>query len=98
MGQPSGYNTATPLHALQRGTTPVDCPVCGQREMTRVEPRSGNTTHGWAAVLCCCACLGCIPYLMSSLKDVDHHCGKCGVMLATWHNSGRVEVHHAVRN
>lgn len=35
---------------------------------------------------------------MSSLKDVDHYCGKCGTMLATWHNSGRVEVHHAVRN
>ncbi|KAF7125603.1 hypothetical protein CNMCM5793_001842 [Aspergillus hiratsukae] len=45
MAQPSGYNTATPLHALQRGPTPVDCPVCGQREMTRVEPHSGNTTQ-----------------------------------------------------
>ncbi|GFF42245.1 conserved hypothetical protein [Aspergillus lentulus] len=98
MGHPSGYNTATPLHALQRGPTPVDCPVCGHREMTRAEAHSGNTTHGWAAVLCCCFCLGCIPYLMSSLKDVDHYCGKCGVMLATWHNSGRVDVHHAVRN
>ncbi|GFG12523.1 conserved hypothetical protein [Aspergillus udagawae] len=98
MGHPSGYNTATPLHALQRGPTPVDCPVCGHREMSRVEAHSGNTTHGWAAVLCCCFCLGCIPYLMSSLKDVDHYCGKCGVMLATWRNSGRVDVHHAVRN
>ncbi|RLL96226.1 hypothetical protein CFD26_106216 [Aspergillus turcosus] len=45
MAQPSGYNTATPLHALQRGPTPVDCPVCGQREMTRVEAHSGNTTQ-----------------------------------------------------
>ncbi|KAF4241585.1 hypothetical protein CNMCM6805_003859 [Aspergillus fumigatiaffinis] len=44
-GHPSGYNTATPLHALQRGPTPVDCPVCGQREMTRAEPHSGNTTQ-----------------------------------------------------
>jgi lipopolysaccharide-induced tumor necrosis factor-alpha factor len=43
--QPNVYNTATPLHALQRGPTPVDCPVCGQREMTRVEPHSGNTTQ-----------------------------------------------------
>lgn len=97
VGHPSGYNSATPLHALQRGPTPVDCPVCGQREMTRVEAHAGNTTHGWAAVLCCCFCLGCIPYLMSSLKDVNHYCGKCGALLATWHNSGRVDVHHAVR-
>ncbi|GIC89450.1 LITAF-like zinc ribbon domain-containing protein [Aspergillus udagawae] len=45
MGHPSGYNTATPLHALQRGPTPVDCPVCGHREMSRVEAHSGNTTQ-----------------------------------------------------
>ncbi|KEY82038.1 hypothetical protein BA78_8549, partial [Aspergillus fumigatus] len=44
VGHPSGYNSATPLHALQRGPTPVDCPVCGQREMTRVEAHAGNTT------------------------------------------------------
>ncbi|EAW12893.1 uncharacterized protein ACLA_013280 [Aspergillus clavatus NRRL 1] len=92
---PSGYTMAVPLASLQRGPTPVDCPVCGQREMTRTEPEAGNTTHGWAAVLCCCFCLGCLPYLMSSLKDVNHFCGKCGAMLATWHNSGRVEVHTA---
>ncbi|KAE8423929.1 LITAF-like zinc ribbon domain-containing protein [Aspergillus pseudocaelatus] len=95
-GHPSGYNAATPLHALQRGPTPVDCPICGVREMTRTEAESGNTTHGWAAVICCCFCLGCIPYLMSSLKDYNHYCGQCGTMLATWHNSGRVEVHQNI--
>ncbi|PYH49596.1 LITAF-like zinc ribbon domain-containing protein [Aspergillus saccharolyticus JOP 1030-1] len=89
----SGYNTATALHALQRGPAPVDCPVCGHREMTRVQAEAGNTTHAWAAVTCICCCLGCIPYLMSSLKDVHHYCGKCGALLATWHNSGRTDVH-----
>ncbi|KAJ5101367.1 hypothetical protein NUU61_003589 [Penicillium alfredii] len=89
---PSGYANATPLQSIQKAPTPVDCPTCGQREMTRTEAVTGKTTHGWAAVLCCCACIGCLPYLMSSLKDVNHFCGKCGVMLATWHNSGRVEV------
>ncbi|KAF9884801.1 hypothetical protein FE257_001217 [Aspergillus nanangensis] len=98
MPHPSGYNMASPLHALQRGPSPVDCPVCAHREMTRVEAEAGNTTHGWAAVLCCCFCLGCIPYLMSSLKDIHHHCGKCGVLLATWHGSGRTEVHQNLRN
>ncbi|THC88055.1 hypothetical protein EYZ11_012497 [Aspergillus tanneri] len=42
---PSGYNTSSPLHALQRAPAPVDCPVCGQREMTRVEAESGKTTQ-----------------------------------------------------
>ncbi|KAF4263897.1 hypothetical protein CNMCM8689_001556 [Aspergillus fumigatus] len=51
VGHPSGYNSATPLHALQRGPTPVDCPVCGQREMTRVEAHAGNTTHSASAPL-----------------------------------------------
>ncbi|PWY79314.1 hypothetical protein BO70DRAFT_430099 [Aspergillus heteromorphus CBS 117.55] len=90
---PSGYNSATPLHALQKKPGPVDCPACGHRQMTKVQAESGKTTHGWAAVLCCCCCLGCVPYLMSSLKDTTHHCGQCGVLLATWHKSGRNEVH-----
>ncbi|PYH98021.1 hypothetical protein BO71DRAFT_89013 [Aspergillus ellipticus CBS 707.79] len=94
---PSGYSTATPLHALQRGPAPVDCPVCGHREMTRVVGESGNTTHAWAAVLCFCCCLGCIPYLMSSLKDEKHYCGHCGALLATWHNSGRTDVNQVGR-
>ncbi|RAL14485.1 LITAF-like zinc ribbon domain-containing protein [Aspergillus homomorphus CBS 101889] len=89
---PSGYNTATPLHALQRGPAPVDCPVCRHREMTRVQPEAGNTTHAWAAVACICCCLGCVPYMLSSLKDEHHYCGKCGTLLATWYNSGRTDV------
>lgn len=56
------------------------------------QKKANNLNSGWAAVLCFCCCLGCIPYLMSSLKDVDHYCGKCGAKLACWHNSGRVEV------
>ncbi|CAG7938325.1 unnamed protein product [Penicillium nalgiovense] len=91
-GHPSGYAAAIPLHCVQSAPCPVDCPVCGQREMTSVQSVSGGTTHGWAAVLCFCCCLGCIPYLMSSLKDVEHSCGKCGAKLAKWHNSGRVNV------
>ncbi|KAL4883219.1 LITAF-like zinc ribbon domain-containing protein [Aspergillus karnatakaensis] len=70
-----------------------DCPVCGQREMTRPEGVTGKTTHGWAGVLCFCACVGCIPYFASAFKDVNHMCGKCGHVLATYHNSGHVEVH-----
>jgi lipopolysaccharide-induced tumor necrosis factor-alpha factor len=31
--------------------------------------------------------------MMNSLKDVQHKCGRCGVLLATWHRSGTTEVH-----
>ena len=52
-----------------------------------------TSDSAWAFGLCCLACLGCIPYMMSSTKDVTHKCGKCGVLLATWHRSGTTEVH-----
>ncbi|MCJ1387094.1 hypothetical protein MMC17_010223 [Xylographa soralifera] len=38
------YQTATPLASLGPGPTPVDCPACGTRAMTRVQYESGNTT------------------------------------------------------
>ncbi|OQD60691.1 hypothetical protein PENPOL_c021G05148 [Penicillium polonicum] len=42
---PSGYATVVPLHCVQSAPCPVDCPVCGEREMTSVEPVSGGTTQ-----------------------------------------------------
>ncbi|KAI2747700.1 hypothetical protein DTO013E5_1192 [Penicillium roqueforti] len=42
---PSGYATAIPLHCVQSAPCPVDCPVCGEREMTSVESVSGGTTQ-----------------------------------------------------
>ncbi|KAI9867892.1 MAG: hypothetical protein M1813_007714 [Trichoglossum hirsutum] len=44
-GQPQGYLSATPLAAVGRGATPVDCPACGKRAMTRITPMVGNTTQ-----------------------------------------------------
>lgn len=87
------YQNATPIASLGRGPAPADCPACGQRAMTNVSYEIGNTTHAWALGLCCLVCLGCIPYVMNSLKDVAHKCGRCGVLLATWHRSGTTEVH-----
>ncbi|KAK0119984.1 hypothetical protein ONS95_011405 [Cadophora gregata] len=86
------YQMATPLASLQQGPAPVDCPVCGVREMTRTEFVSGGTTHLSALLCCCCLCLGCIPYLASWFKDCEHKCGSCGALLAVWHRSGRTEV------
>ncbi|PVH91924.1 hypothetical protein DM02DRAFT_620229 [Periconia macrospinosa] len=87
------YQSATPIASLNRGPAPADCPACGQRSMTNTAFETGNTTHAWAFGLCCLVCLGCIPYIMNSTKDVQHKCGKCGVLLATWHRSGTTEVH-----
>ncbi|TEY71293.1 hypothetical protein BOTCAL_0096g00100 [Botryotinia calthae] len=86
------YSTAMPIRALQAGPAPVDCPVCGVREVTATENHSGMTTHLIALLCCAVSCLGCIPYLVSGLKDVDHKCGHCGVLLAVWHRSGRTDV------
>jgi len=86
------YQSATPLASLQQGPTPVDCPSCGQRALTRTEFVSGGTTHLAALLFCCVTCLGCIPYMASWFKDVEHHCGNCGTLLAVWHKSGRTEV------
>ncbi|KZF23398.1 hypothetical protein L228DRAFT_267405 [Xylona heveae TC161] len=88
------YKNATPLAVLGRSAAPVDCPACGNRCMTRITYKTGNTTHAWAFALCCLTGLFCfVPYLMNGFKDVDHHCGSCGVLLATWHKSGTVDVH-----
>ncbi|CAI6340649.1 unnamed protein product [Periconia digitata] len=87
------YQNATPIANLNRGPAPADCPACGQRSMTNIAYETGNTTHAWAFGLCCLVCLGCVPYVMNSTKDVQHKCGKCGVLLATWHRSGTTEVH-----
>ncbi|TVY34863.1 hypothetical protein LOCC1_G007261 [Lachnellula occidentalis] len=88
----NNYQMATPLGSLQQGPAPVDCPVCGVREMTRTEFVSGGTTHLSAALCCFCFCLGCVPYIASWFKDCEHKCGNCGALLAVWHRSGRTEV------
>jgi len=91
--QQGQYPTAWPIRALQQNNAVVDCPVCGVRQVTTTNFIIGNTTNAWAAVICIVACLGCIPYLFTGTKDVEHKCGNCGVTLATWHRSGRTEVH-----
>ncbi|EXJ91677.1 hypothetical protein A1O3_00227 [Capronia epimyces CBS 606.96] len=90
----SQYRQAVAIPNLGMSPAPVDCPCCGQRCMTNVSYHSGNTTHVWAVMTCCLTGLFCfVPYLMNSLKDVQHRCGNCGVLLATWHKSGAVDVH-----
>jgi hypothetical protein len=41
----NNYLQATPIRSLQQGPEPVDCPVCGVRDVTRTEFTSGGTTQ-----------------------------------------------------
>ncbi|KAL2106274.1 hypothetical protein VUR80DRAFT_6974 [Thermomyces stellatus] len=91
-GQPQAYGT--PLVSLTAQPAPVACPHCGHRGMTAVGYESGGFTHLMALLFCCIVCLGCIPYLIAGLKDVHHKCASCGTALATYHRSGRTEVHY----
>ncbi|PVF91295.1 hypothetical protein CPB86DRAFT_719689 [Serendipita vermifera] len=90
--QPGAPLTATPITALNRGSAPVDCPVCGQRAVTSTRKVIGSNNHLWAAITCFCCCLGCIPYLLDDLKDVEHSCSNCGTHLATYYKSGGTEA------
>ncbi|KAK0369492.1 LITAF-like zinc finger domain-containing protein, partial [Colletotrichum limetticola] len=93
-GGPQNFQPyGTPLPSLGPHPAPVQCPECHARGVTAVEYSSGGFTHALAALVCFVSCLGCIPYLFSSLKDARHKCSKCGIPLATYHRSGRTEVH-----
>ncbi|KAH7149058.1 LITAF-like zinc ribbon domain-containing protein [Dactylonectria estremocensis] len=83
---------SAPIELLQSMPAPVHCPSCGTRAVTVATPETGNFVHGAAALMCFFTCLGCIPYLISSLKDVNHRCSNCGIPLAKFHRSGRTEV------
>jgi len=86
------YQSTTPLQSLGEHASPVDCPVCGCREMTITEYESGGVAFGTAAILCFCCCLGCIPFMFGSFKNVLHKCGRCSAPLAMYHRSGGTEV------
>ncbi|KIL85106.1 hypothetical protein FAVG1_11535 [Fusarium avenaceum] len=81
-----------PIQNLQSQSAPVVCPSCGVRAMTITTSESGGMMHSIAALACFTSCLGCIPYLIGSLKDVHHQCGNCNMPLADYHRSGHTEV------
>lgn len=43
--QGNNYPTSTPIPSLQQSPAPVDCPVCGVREMTITNPETGGYTQ-----------------------------------------------------
>lgn len=91
-GHPQAYGM--PLVSLTAQPAAVQCPHCGHRGMTSVGYESGGFTHLMALLACCIVCLGCIPYCIAGLKDVHHKCSSCGTSLATYHRSGRTDVHY----
>ncbi|KAL9946159.1 hypothetical protein ACHAQF_003979 [Verticillium nonalfalfae] len=91
-GHPHGPQ-GTPIASLGPHPAPINCPNCHHSGITAVEYSSGGFTHALGALVCFVTCLGCIPYFFTSLKDATHKCAKCGIPLATYHRSGRTEVH-----
>ncbi|KAF5870342.1 putative transcription factor lps-induced tumor necrosis factor alpha protein [Botrytis fragariae] len=81
-----------PLTSLQKESRLVRCPRCGVCEYTGVEWVSGGTADISALLCCLCFCLPCVPYLMTSFKDVHHKCANCGFLVAVWKRSGKTEV------
>jgi lipopolysaccharide-induced tumor necrosis factor-alpha factor len=47
----------------------------------------------WAMGFCFFTCLPCIPYFIDTFHDVQHKCGNCGALLATFLRSGGTTVH-----
>ncbi|KAF7950449.1 hypothetical protein EAE96_007733 [Botrytis aclada] len=90
-GRYEGHHPA-PLSSLQKESRLVRCPRCGVCEYTGVEWVSGGTADVSALLCCLCFCLPCVPYLMTSFKDVHHKCANCGFLVAVWKRSGKTEV------
>ncbi|KAF7891670.1 hypothetical protein EAF00_007972 [Botryotinia globosa] len=90
-GKYEGQHPA-PLTSLQKESRLVRCPRCGVCEYTAVEWVSGGTADISALLCCLCFCLPCVPYLMTSFKDVHHKCANCGFLVAVWKRSGKTEV------
>ena len=82
-----------PLQSLGPSPAPVDCPACRGRFMTMIDYHVGGTTWAWAAAVCCFTGCGCIPFFINGCKNVQHRCGGCGTVLATFHRNNPVEVH-----
>jgi len=85
----------TPIQSLNRDSAVVDCPKCHQKQPTRVAYKIGGITHllaVWLGLGTMCLAAW-VPYTISGAKDVDQFCGHCGVLLATKHRSGRLEVY-----
>ncbi|PNS20635.1 hypothetical protein CAC42_362 [Sphaceloma murrayae] len=89
----------TPLTAIGRAETTVDCPRCRQAVKTRIERHVGQRATIWSIVIC--LCVGClcawIPCVMDDCKDVEHYCAQCNLALATVSAGGAVELSQAAR-
>jgi hypothetical protein len=91
--QPHQAKGTMPVGALTSTPGLVQCPVCGVVQVTSIDYETGVSTHIWAVLCCVIFGLGCIPYLFPGFKDVQHKCGHCGALLATWQRTGGTKVH-----
>jgi len=60
------------------------CPNCKREVQTWIDYENNSTVWIFAIVLCLVSCvLAIIPFLLDSLKDVNHHCPYCRRIIAT---------------
>ncbi|KAF8852558.1 hypothetical protein BDZ45DRAFT_678250 [Acephala macrosclerotiorum] len=85
---------AIPISLLGRYQAPVECPACSRRTVTSVKHKNGKGTHTWAGILFFTTGVGVVvPYMVDYFKNVQHKCGRCGVVLATIHFGSGTEAH-----
>jgi len=90
---PTGKSEPVPHMLLRRKPAMVNCRMCGCNGLTRTEFVIGNTNHALATVFFfTTGVFFWIPYKIKSWRNINHQCGICGVLVATWHKSGRIDV------
>ncbi|UJR29087.1 hypothetical protein I4U23_010301 [Adineta vaga] len=87
-GPPVGTHMLITTQSLIYGDLPIQCicPHCHQTIATRIEKQTGLVS--WLAcggILLFGGWLGCclIPFCVDSLKDTEHYCPNCAVLLGT---------------
>jgi len=85
---PMGTHMLITTQSLMYGDIPIQCtcPHCRQSIVTRVEKRTGLVS--WllcGGILLLGGWLGCclIPFCVDGLKDTEHYCPSCAVLLGT---------------
>lgn len=85
---PVGTQMVITTQALLYGDVPIRCicPHCQHDILTRIEKRSGLAA--WLAcggILLFGCWLGCclIPFCVDGLKDTEHYCPHCAILLGT---------------
>jgi rubredoxin len=81
-GQPSPYPQYVLPTVFSKYPQPITCPNCKASAMSTVNFETGLATYLATAAGCVfCACFGLIACCIDDLKDVEHYCPNCGMLV-----------------